>query len=61
MQLMPFGLCNAPATFQSYGIYFDTIIIFSDTFENHISRLDAVFQRLHQNNPIMFVDFYTVY
>ena len=60
---MPFGLCNAPATFQrlmerAMGdinlrdclIYLDDIIIFSDTFENHLDRLDAVFQRLHQYN-----------
>ena len=60
---MPFGLCNAPATFQrlmerAMGdinlrdclIYLDDIIIFSDTFENHLCRLAAVFQRIHQYN-----------
>ena len=60
---MPFGLCNAPATFQrlmerAMGdinlrdclIYLDDIIIFSDTFENHLERLEAVFQRLHKYN-----------
>ena len=53
---MPFGLCNAPATFQrlmqnSLGelnliyclIYLDNIIMFSWTTEEHLHRLHAVF------------------
>ena len=60
---MPFGLCNAPATFQrlmerSMGdmnlrdclIYLDDIVVFSSTFEEHLERLEAVFQRLQINN-----------
>ena len=60
---MPFGLCNAPATFQrlmerAMGdlnlrdclIYLDDIIIFSDTFDTHLDRLEAVFQRIHTYN-----------
>ena len=31
-------------------IYLDDIIIFSDTFEAHLDRLEAVFQRLHTYN-----------
>ena len=31
-------------------IYLEDIIIFSDTFENHLERLEAVFQRLHKYN-----------
>ncbi len=59
---MPFGLTNAPATFQRLIerrmgdlnlkeclIYLDDIIIFSKTFEEHLERLEAVFQRLKDN------------
>ena len=60
---MPFGLCNAPATFRRLMercmgdmnlrdclIYLDDVIIFSSTFEEHLDRLEAVFTRLQQNN-----------
>ena len=60
---MHFGLCNAPATFQRLMercmgelnlrdclIYLDDIIIFSSTFEEHVERLQAVFERLQENN-----------
>ena len=60
-QVMPFGLCNAPATFQRLMemvlrglnwdvclIYLDDIIIFSATFQDHLSRLRQVFDRLRQ-------------
>ena len=61
--VMPFGLCNAPATFQRLMalvfsgligldclIYLDDIIIFSATFEIHLIRLDRVFDRLRNQN-----------
>ena len=60
---MPFGLCNAPATFQRLMemcmgdmnlrdclVYLDDIIIFSSSFEEHIDRLTAVFSRLQEHN-----------
>ena len=58
---MPFGLTNAPATFQRLIescmgdlhltqclLYLDDIVIFSDSYEKHLQRLDAVFQRLSE-------------
>ena len=58
---MAFGLVNAPATFQrvmqaAMGdlhlnqclLYLDDIIIFSKSFNEHIERLKAVFQRLRE-------------
>ncbi len=59
---MPFGLQNAPATFQrlmqtclgdqNYStvlLYLDDIIVFSSTFDDHIQRLGKVFDCLRQH------------
>ena len=57
--VMPFGLCNAPATFQrlmdmvlkgllwhSCLVYIDDIIIFGKTFEQHLTNLAKVLERI---------------
>ena len=61
LNVMPFGLCNAPDKFQelmsrvlkdcsSFALpYLDDIILFSKTFENHLNHLDIVFNRLKQH------------
>ena len=58
---MPFGLRNAPATFQRFVditlaglawksclVYLDDIIVFSNTKEEHLEQLDAVLGRLYR-------------
>lgn len=60
---MPFGLKNAPSTFQRVMdnilvgiqnerclVYMDDIIIYSTTLEEHINRLKEIFTRLSQAN-----------
>ena len=60
--VLPFGLCNAPATFQSEMnrifapylgrfvlVYLDDILVFSSTPEEHLSHLQTVLQTLREN------------
>ncbi|GBM62391.1 Transposon Ty3-I Gag-Pol polyprotein [Araneus ventricosus] len=62
-KVMPFGLCNAPATFERLMetvlrglsseaclVYLDDIIIVGRTFEEHLNNLRKVFQRLQKAN-----------
>lgn len=60
---LSFGLCNGTAAFQRLmdcvlsGLtwstclcYLDDVVIFSDTFENHLQRLQELFQRFRDAN-----------
>ena len=57
MLVMPFGLCNSQATFQrlmdkalkgliNVESYVDDIIVYSQTFEEHVQHLTEVLKRL---------------
>jgi hypothetical protein len=60
---MPFGLANAPATFQTFInevlgdlvdticiVYLDDILIYSENEEEHAQHVHRVLERLQQNN-----------
>jgi len=62
-KVMPFGLCNAPSTFQRLMdtilrnltwkyclVYLDDIIVFSSNFDAHIERLELIFKELEIAN-----------
>ena len=59
--VMPFGMCNAPATFQRLvntvlaGVpnctaYLDDLVVYSSNWSEHLSTLKEVFQRLAKAN-----------
>ncbi len=56
-KVMPFGLRNAPATFQRLmnrvvsglegcAVYLDDVVVYSDSWEEHVRRVRALFERL---------------
>ena len=62
-KVMPFGLCNAPATFQRtmdyvlgdakgkfVMVYLDDVIIYSKTFEEHLKHIEEVLNRIRDAN-----------
>jgi hypothetical protein len=67
-RVMPFGLCNAPATFQCLMnsiftmymrkfvlVFMDNILIFSKTLEDHVEHLKLVFQIMYDHK--LFIKF----
>ena len=66
---MPFGLCNAPATFQSHinetlrpfldefcSAYLDDVLVFSDTLEEHERHVRLVITRLEAAGLFIDID-----
>ncbi|PNX73902.1 transposon Ty3 gag-pol polyprotein, partial [Trifolium pratense] len=62
-KVMPFGLCNAPSTFQATMndifrsvlrktviVFFDDILVFSDSMETHLEHLSQVFSILETHH-----------
>ena len=57
-RVMPFGLCNAPSTFQRLmqrilqglgsfcSVYIDDILVFSESMEEHLIHLTQIFDRI---------------
>jgi len=67
--VMPFGLCNAPATFQRLmhevlgdliynkaPVYIDDVNVHSKTFEQHLEDLEEVFERIRRSGLKLRMD-----
>ena len=65
-RVMPFGLCNAPSSFQATMntifrlflcqfiiVFFDDILIYSATLEDHVFHLEQAFQVLLQEQFVL--------
>ncbi len=63
--VMPFGLRNAPATFQRLinrvagdmkgcAVYLDDYVVYSDTWETHLERVRELFTRLAEARERIF-------
>lgn len=65
-KVMPFGLCNAPSSFQATMnmifrpflhrfiiVFFDDILIYSMTFEEHVTHVEQAFQVLLDNQFVL--------
>ena len=63
-EVMPYGLKNAPATFQrlmnqlvadidNCAVYIDDLIVFSDTWEDHLVHLEKVLVRLSEASLVL--------
>lgn len=61
--VMSFGLRNAPATFQwlmnlvvsgleGCAVYLDDLVIYSDTWEEHLARINSLLVRLSEARPL---------
>nr|GEZ42402.1 DNA-directed DNA polymerase [Tanacetum cinerariifolium] len=65
-QMMPFGLCNAPRTFQrcmmeifhdmiekTIEVFMDDFLIFGDSFSSCLSHLDTMLQKCEDTNLVL--------
>ena len=65
-RVMPFGLCNAPSSFQATMnfifrpflrrfviVFFDDILIYSSSFDDHLQHLALTFQVLLDNHFVL--------
>ena len=65
--VMPFGLCNAPATFQrlmtkvtnnvpNVVVYIDDLVVYSDSWSDHLLHLDALLSALDNAGLVLNVE-----